>query len=271
MTGAYVIKLSIKRRLFVEVRSKTNGQLTNKMQAATYNAIPLNAWKLGNITTTPKGLKKIEIQAEDGSKPIFQLWKAGDPYLRAPYGISEPFNGGGGSFPEQNNGTNAPVSVKAMPLELKHPEHLAFAQQFDNCVLNMLCSNQRRVFGDFGDSDEMLPVSMLRRQYCGLVKLSKKPEYPATARIKVNVGNSDMSTSFLRFENQRVVGSDFNALVRNCSVIPILEVQGIWLSSTGGFGVTVQATQVLVMTQGLSQNVGFAGLEFIMNEPESCD
>ena len=252
-------------RTFGEVRSKTTGRSTNKMQAATYNAIPLNAWKLGNISTTPKGLKKIEVLAEDGSKPVFQLWKAGDAYLRAPYGISEPFNSNG-AVPDSAAG---PVSVKAMPLELKSIEHLAFAQQFDNCVLSLLCANQKRVFGDFGDADEPLPVSMLRRQYCGLVKLSKKPEYPATARIKVNVGNSDMATTFLRFENQRVIASDFNALVRNCSVIPILEFQGIWLSSTGGFGVTVQATQVLVMTQGLSQNVGFAGLEFIMNENEN--
>ena len=235
------------------------------MQAQTYNAISPNCWKLGNVFTTPKGLKKIEILTEDGTKPLFQLWKAGDPYLRTPYGISEPFSTGNDA-PATTAGY--PVLVKAMPLELKHPEHLAFSQAFDTAVLNIIQGNQRRIFGDFGGDDEPLPVSMLRRQYCGLVKASKKPEYPATARIKVNVGNTDQMTSFLRFENGRVVGSDPATLQRNCTVIPIVEFQGIWLSSTGGFGVTLQATQVLIMSQGTTQNIGFAGLEYINQEGE---
>ena len=86
------------------------------MQASTYNAINPSAWKLGNVFTTPKGLKKIDVQTEDGTKPVFQLWKAGDAYLRAPYGISEPFNAGGESG---NPSSTMPVTVKAMPLELK--------------------------------------------------------------------------------------------------------------------------------------------------------
>lgn len=237
------------------------------MQAITYNATNPSCWKLANnIITTPKGLKKLEIQNEDGTKPMFQLWKAGDPYLRAPYGISEPFNNVNDGPAAANAG---PVSVKTMPLELKNPETLAFGQQFDNAVLSLIQANQRRIFGDFGDNDEPLPISMLRRQYCGLVKLSKKPEYPATARIKVNVGSSDMATSFLRYENNRVVGADSSILMKNCTVIPILEFQGIWLSSTGGFGVTVQATQVLVMSQGTVQNIGFSGLEWVQHDQDN--
>ena len=75
-------------------------------------------------------------------------------------------------------------------------------------------------------------------------------------------------TSFLRLENGRVVGSDAATLQRNCTVIPIVEFQGIWLSSTGGFGVTLQATQVLIMSHSTTQNIGFAGLEYICQEGE---
>jgi hypothetical protein len=65
------------------------------------------------------------------------------------------------------------------------------------------------------------------------------------------------------------VGADSSILMKNCTVIPILEFQGIWLSSTGGFGVTVQATQVLVMSQGTVQNIGFSGLEWVQHDQDN--
>lgn len=229
------------------------------MQASTYNAINPSAWKLGNVFTTPKGLKKIDVQTEDGTKPVFQLWKAGDAYLRAPYGISEPFNAGGESG---NPSSGMPVTVKAMPLELKHQDHFNFCQLLDNAVLQLIFNSQRRLF-DLAAEDELIPLSMLRRQFCGIVKLSKKPEYPATARIKVNVGKAESATSFLKFEQRQTHNCSCEDVLRGCTVIPIVEFQGIWMSSTGGFGVTLQATQVLIMTQGSAQSVGFAGLEFI--------
>jgi hypothetical protein len=77
------------------------------------------------------------------------------------------------------------------------------------------------------------------------------------------VGKAESATSFLKFEQRQTHNCSCEDVLRGCTVIPIVEFQGIWMSSTGGFGVTLQATQVLIMTQGSAQSVGFAGLEFI--------
>jgi hypothetical protein len=227
------------------------------MNAPVYDAINPTLWKLGNLTITPKGLKKVEILAEDGvSKPVIQLWKPNDPYLRAPYGISEPLNSDGGPTFQ-----GAPSMVKTMPLELKYPPLLAFSQQIDSAILSLIHANQARLL-DLHESDEPLPISMLRRQFCGMTKLSKKPEYPPTARIKVNVGQGDYGTRFLTRNGDMLVPTKSDNIVRNCTVIPIVEVSNIWLNSTGGYGATIQATQVLLMTTSSVTTHAFSGLEF---------
>jgi len=236
------------------------------MSTPTYETVNPGLWKFGNITTTPKGLKKVEIFNEFGQKPIFQLWRPSDPYLRVPYGISEPFNGdapGAASTPMPGQ----TVNVKGMPLELKHPAHLAFAQAVDNALLALIHGDQVRLL-DLHPGDDPMPLSMIRRQFCGLTKFAKRPElYPPTARVKVNVsGSGDMATQFSRLENQRLVPVTAEAVLRNCTVIPIVEIGGLWLSSTGGYGVTAQASQVLVMTSGSSGAPSFSGLDFIVDD-----
>ena len=233
----------------------------------TYAATDPTTWRLGNVVMTPKGLKKVEIFCADGiTKPTFQFWKPEDPYLRAPYGISEPFNDGPAAA---SSSSATPVSVKGMPLELKHPAHLNFAVQVDNSLLALIHQNQKRVL-DLQDGDEPLPVSMIRRQFCGMHKPSKKPEYAGTARVKVNVGSTSLATQFLKREGtgRNLVPTQPESLVRNSTVIPILEINGLWLSSTGGLGVTVQATQVLIMSNGVATVPTFSGLEFAMDVDE---
>jgi hypothetical protein len=235
----------------------------------TYATIDPSQWRLGNIVTTPKGLKKVDVYCADGvTKPSFQLWKPEDPYPRAPYGISEPFNNDGpGAATAPASST--PVSVKGMPLELKHASHLEFATKVDNALLGLVHQNQVRLL-DLRADDEPLPLSMIRRQFCGFYKPSKKPEYAGTARIKVNVGSTALATQFLKRDaaSRGLVTTMPDSLVRNSTVIPILEINGLWLSSTGGIGVTVQATQVLIMSSGVSSVPTFSGLEFAMDVDE---
>lgn len=234
----------------------------------TYVAVNPASWKLGNVSTSPKGLKKVEILTADGGKPVFQLWKPSDPFLRAPYGISEPFCDG--VPPTSSNGvgtpqTNTNVSVKTMPLELKHGPHLEFAQHIDTVLLGLIHANQIKLL-DLHPDDEMLPISMLRRQFCGFVKPSKKPEYPATARVKVNVGSSELATHFSKLQsNKQLIPCASDNMMRNCTVIPIIEVGSLWLNSTGGYGVTAQASQILIMSSGAVNTPSFSGLEFAIN------
>jgi hypothetical protein len=237
------------------------------MATQTYETTNPSSWKLGNTSTTPKGLKKVEIFNEFGQKPVFQLWRPTDPYLRVPYGISEPFNSGGDAPGAFGGSSGAPqgqaVSVKTMPIELKHPAHLSFTQSIDNALLSLIHSNQVRLL-ELQPDDEPLPISIIRRQFCGLTKFAKRPDlYPPTARVKVNVGSSELATQFSRREGQRTVPIGSDAIVRNCTVIPIIEVSGLWLSSTGGYGITAQALQVLVMTSGTTNLPSFTGLDFI--------
>lgn len=241
--------------------------------APTYDTVSPTTWKFGNIQTTAKGLRKVEIFQEDGiSKPIFQLWKPSDPYLRVPYGISEPYNSSG--QPDQSALGKSPMSssvpqssIKTMPIELKQ-SHLDFAQAVDGAILKLITTHQAKIL-DMAPDDELLPLAMLRRQYCGFVKLSKKPEYAPTARVKVNVGTSELATRWARKEGRgTIVSCPSTSVCRGCTVIPILEISGLWLSSTGGFGVTVQATSVLIMSSGPPPVPLFSGLEYAMDVDE---
>lgn len=229
--------------------------------AVTYESVNLENWKLGNMTTSSKGLKKVEIVLDDGfTNPMLQLWKPDDPFLRAPYGISEPF---GSNEPGGQTVPNIQQKVKSLPLELKHPPHLAFMSRLDQCVLDLIFKNQATLFS-LKDDEDKLPISMLRRQYCGVVKPSKNPVYPPTCRTKINLGSGNDSTEIRKLlSGGRLERCSSDNIIRGCLVLPIITVSGIWLSSTGGFGLSVSCASLLVVSSGVIPRPLFTGIDNI--------
>ena len=243
------------------------------MQTTNYSLINPSTWKLGSVVTTPKGLKKIEIQTEQGTKPIFQFWKAGDPKLRAPYGVSEPYgsnNAEGGAPapppPPPVNGKAAPgAALRGMPLDLTFPAHLAFAQAVDMAVTSLIYNNQGRILG-IEKPDEQTPLGVLRRQFTSFCKPSTKPAYAATTRTKVNIGASELGTRVTRIVGGRQVPGTVADITKGCNVIPIIELSSIWLAANGGMGISGQILQVLITDAGSMAPMAFEGLDMLVDE-----
>jgi hypothetical protein len=248
------------------------------LPTSNYTSMNPSQWKLGNIITTPKGLKKIEILTENGTKPIFQFWKAGDPHLRAPYGISEPYgsNGVDGATPappppSATPGKAAPAAcLRGMPLDLTCAAHRQFAQAVDAALTNLIFNDQARILG-INQPDEKTPLGVLRRQFTSFCKVSKKPEYADTTRTKVNISNSEMGTRVSKLVAGKIEPATSADITRGCNTIPIIEIRDIWLAANGGMGVSGTIVQVLITSAGSAAPLAFEGLDMLVEEPTQSE
>jgi hypothetical protein len=171
---------------------------------------------------------------DDQTKPRYQLASKDDPRLRAPYGISEPFD-------EKQKDSER----KSLDLSIEFEGLLTGLKALDEHNVNVAFANCEKWFG------KKLPIEHLRFMYKPLVTLDKTGKgYKPTFRTKVNLtrGTDNMTKFFVIEEaNGKVkyVPKDSNVVTKGCRVVPVVEMASLWFSSTQ-FGMTLECTELIV-------------------------
>lgn len=171
---------------------------------------------------------------DDQTRPRYQLASKEDPRLRAPYGISEPFD-------EKQKDTER----KSLDLSIEFEGLLVALKAQDEHNIKVAYENCEKWFG------KKLPIEHLTFMYKPIVTPDKTGKgYKPTFRTKVNLtrGTDNMTKFFVIEEvdgKVKYVEKDSSVVTKGCRVVPVVEIGSLWFSSTQ-FGMTLECTELIV-------------------------
>lgn len=177
----------------------------------------------------------INKSANDQSNPRYQMTLKDEPRLRAPYGISKPFDE-----------KQADSDRKSLDLSIETDSLLNVLKAWDENNIQVAHKNCKAWFG------KELPIEHLRFMYCPIVKPDKNGKYRPTFRTKLNTNNSDSATRFFVIEEEdgqvKYIEKDSSILVQGSRVVPVV-VPSMWFGTTQ-FGGTLTCTDAIVFSAG---------------------
>ena len=171
----------------------------------------------------------------------FQLGTREDT-LRAPFGVSEPVNGG-------------QASRKTMDLEVDE-EVANQLRAVDNVVLAEAIKRPSAFFG------KQLDEAAVRAQFQPLVTI-KPPPYKPTVRTKVKVGDKAPTTVRVITGETKFRRGTAKEVTKDSKVMAIVKLDSVWFASKM-FGVSLGVDDLIVwpaVATGLSAFTGMEGFE----------
>jgi len=208
------------------------------MATAIYSTIPqdmLNFMYKEPVTNKYKSKTSyINKSRDNASRPRYQLATKDDPRLRAPYGISKPFD-------EKQQDSDR----KSLDMSIESESLLAVLKGLDQHNINVAFENCEKWFG------KKLPREHITFMYRPLVTLDKAGKYKPTFRTKINTNaSSDNATRFFMIEEAdgrmvKYTEKDSSIVTKGSRLVPVVELGSLWFSSTQ-FGMTLECTEVIV-------------------------
>ena len=211
---------------------------------------PIEDWVYQEPRKNPKnGLNVyLNCSASNTSNPKIQLAKG-----RAPFGIQDGM--------EATARKNLEVSVDNADL-------LAFLERINNQNIDWITSNSPKLF------KRELERSVVATLYRSLMSLPSNPNYKPLLRIKINSSGRDPTRVFVVEKDETATSpmefsqGTMNDIVPGCTVLPIVEVGGLWFVSKG-CGMTFVATDVLVWPIRARSSWAFVGLRGVQTVAQS--
>ena len=147
--------------------------------------------------------------------------------MRAPFGISEPYNG-------------EASERLTMDLELNDPQALAFFRKVDDAVIKAGVKNSVAWFG------KPLTEPAVAAMHTPLVKESKNPKYPPTLRTKVNVGSAKPTSIYIYKGPKSVKMGSQGDIGRGGFVAPYVSLSSVMFGNRQ-FGVSLSVEKLMVV------------------------
>ena len=171
--------------------------------------------------------------ASDQSRPRYQMATKDDPRLRAPYGISKPFD-------EKQQDSDR----KSLDMSIESENLLKVLSALDEHNVKVAFENCEKWFG------KKLPIEHIRFMYRPIVTPDKNGKYKPTFRTKINTNaDADNATRFLLIDESsgqvQYTEKDSSIVTKGSRLVPIVEPSSLWFSSTQ-FGMTLECTDVIV-------------------------
>jgi len=188
--------------------------------------------------------------AADTSNPRIQLAKG-----RAPFGLQDGM--------EATARKNLEVNVECEDLT-------AFLENINMQNIDWITENCPKLF------KRELERSVVSTLYRSLMAMPTNPSYKPLLRIKINTSGREPTRVFIvekdatDTEPMEFSQGKIEDLVPGCTVLPIVEVGGLWFVSKG-CGMTFVATDILVWPRHERPDWAFVGFRGVRTEPlPSC-
>ena len=178
-------------------------------------------------------------------------FKIGDPHapMRAPFGISEPYNG-------------EASDRLTMDLELTDPSALAFFRAVDDAVIKAGVKHSVAWFG------KPLTEPAIAAMHTPLVKESKNPKYPPTLRTKVNVGSAKPTLIYIYKGPKKAKTGSQRDIERGSFVSPYVSLSSVMFGNRQfGVSLTCEKMMVVPMAEEAGPSV-FGDFELEEDEPK---
>jgi hypothetical protein len=210
------------------------------MSAVPYTSLPQDmsqfVYREPIVNKNKSRTSYINKSATDQSNPRYQMTTKDEPRLRAPYGISKPFDE-----------KQADSDRKNLDLSVESDSLLKVLNELDEHNIQVAHKNCKAWFG------KELPIDTLRFMYCPLVKHDKNGKYRPTFRTKVNTNkDSDNATRFFVIEEAdgqvNYIEKDSSIVGQGSCVVPVV-VPSMWFGNTQ-FGGTLTCTDAIVFSSG---------------------
>lgn len=184
--------------------------------------------------------------ASDPSRPRYQMANKDDLRLKAPYGISKPFD-------EKQQDSDR----KSLDMTIESDALLGVLLAVDEHNVKVAFENCEKWFG------KKLPIEHIKFMYRPLVTYDKNKKYKPTFRTKINVNaNADNATRFFLVEEKEgkveYLEKDSSIVGKGSRMVPIVEPASLWFSSTQ-FGMTLECTDVIVFPGAQREEFPFQG------------
>ena len=207
------------------------------MSAKPYTEIvkDMENWVFGEQVVNKYKSKSLYISKSktQNDRPRFQMANKNESPLRAPYGISKPF--------DENE---ADKERKSLDFSIDNQTLLEILNQVDTNNLKLAEVNSEKWFG------KKLSLPQIEFMYRRLVTHDSNGTYKPTFRTKVNTSQSDRRTRFFEVtENNGEVKyceTNHSVVVNGSKFFPIVEFSGFWFSAKS-FGMTLDCTDTIVM------------------------
>ena len=172
---------------------------------------------------------------DESVRPRYQMAAKTDAHLRAPYGISEPFD-------EKQKDTDR----KSLDITIESDALKNALDALDEHNIKTAFENCEKWFG------KKLTMDHIRLMYKPIVTLPKEGKsYKPTFRTKVNLNpNEANATRFFAIEEGengivRYVEKDHSVLGKGSGTVPVIEIGSLWFAQTQ-FGMTLESTEIIV-------------------------
>ena len=172
----------------------------------------------------------VNMSESNKSNPRFQLEES-----IAKFGLQHP-----------TPGSTEPTTRKNSDVSAASEGVRSWCRRMDEVVQNHLVNNSQAIFGKVIDGNK------IRGAFRSTLSTPSKPEYAPLIRLKVNTdATAAKATNVMVFvrlkDNGEFVWRKGSAddITKNCRVLPIVEVSGVWLTPQGS-GISLLLTDVLV-------------------------
>ena len=150
-----------------------------------------------------------------------------DAPLRAPFGISDPYNG-------------EASDRLSMDLELEHPQQLKMFRALDEAVVDAAVENSVSWFG------RKLDEATIRAMHNPLVKEPTKAAYKPMVRTKVKVGASINPTTIFVYKTSKTAKKGSRSdVVRGSRIVPYVSMSSVMFGNKQ-FGVSLTCETLMV-------------------------
>lgn len=178
------------------------------------------------------------------ARPRYQMALKDEPQLRAPYGISKPFDD------KQSDDDR-----KSLDMSIESDNLLAVLKDLDEHNINVAFENCERWFG------KKLTREHITFMYRPIVTPDKNGKYRPTFRTKINTNaQSDRATRFFYIEEAdnkvKYIQKDSAIVTKGCRLVPMVEIGSLWFSSTQ-FGMTLECTDLIVFPHAQREEFPF--------------
>lgn len=184
--------------------------------------------------------------ASNPSRARYQMATKEDPRLKAPYGISKPFD-------EKQQDSDR----KSLDLSIESDSLLDILVALDDHNVRVAFENCEKWFG------KKLPIEHIKFMYRPIVTYDKNKKYRPTFRTKINVNaDTDNATRFFLVEEKdgkvEYLEKNSSIISKGSRTVPIVEPASLWFGATQ-FGMTLECTDVIVFPSAQREEFPFHG------------
>ena len=224
------------------------------MPATEYSKVDISQFVYKSPQKNKKGGMNayVDSSKDDPSNPKVQF-----PKCRCPFGLSDK-KADAGEYARRN-------------LELSADDQgmLEWIQKFDTQNIEVAAKNSETWFRKKLSFDAL---STTLYRHCAQASQKDPDKYAPLVRVKVTESGKNMTNVFIVYKDaktgeEKYKRGDFDALTKNCHVVPIVEVSGLWFVSKG-FGCTLVATDLLVWPSEQEDEFGFVGFSMTKAEDD---